>query len=156
MSITIIDWNNFSYNWIGKNDSRYLFIKKNLIEIIFPNLNDVDQNLLFNNFILLINVIYIKFNMKGYDDQFWYQLQQNNMLENNGIDPRKNLRSLKDLYLEKNEGKYVYTNSQYNRCIRRNNNTIILRPFIKEYFLQNIKMLLMTIDSVSHKLYINW
>ncbi|AVG46261.1 ATP-dependent RNA helicase [Acanthamoeba polyphaga mimivirus] len=176
-----IDWSLLIDNgqvWIKKDDDQYRFIKNNLINWIFPVLNVDDKQLLLDSIVSVINTIYLKF---GFDDNpeksdtlLWKQLIQNRLLDlrallaimlpfinDNAEDDKKHkLKNLSDLFLQKDErGVYVYTNTQYNRCVRRKsrNDTIIYnRPFMREYFLNHLQMLLMSIESCSNKLYINW
>ncbi|AGF85287.1 RNA helicase [Moumouvirus goulette] len=176
-----VDWSYLSsqnYEWIKNNDDRYRFIQDNLLNWIFPNLNDDDKLLLLNSLVKIINMIYLKFsfhkNNEKPDNILWNQLIQNRLLDLRALlaislpyindtendDKKRNLRNLQDLYLEQDEtGAYFYTNSQYNRCIRHRNNKdiqIFRRPFLREYFLNHIEMLLMSIESCSNKLYVNW
>nr|URM62197.1 ATP dependent RNA helicase [Mimivirus sp.] len=176
-----IDWNlliDSGQIWIKKDDDKYRFIKNNLINWIFPVLNVDDKQLLLDSIVSVINTIYLKFgfsdNPEKSDTLLWKQLIQNRLLDlrallaimlpfinDNAEDDKKHkLKNLSDLFLQKDErGAYVYTNTQYNRCVRRRsrNDTIIYnRPFMREYFLNHLQMLLMSIESCSNKLYINW
>jgi len=165
---------NDKYTWIKYGDGKYLFVKAEIIDKIFTALNPDDKKLLLDNLIWLINFICHKFNLDGHDNVIWNQLIQNDMRDLKALlaimlpfidtdcrDPRSRLKQLTDLYLEKNDkGKYAYTNSQYNRCIRylddHGKTQIIERPFIKEYFLQHLQLLFMSIDMTANKLYVNW
>ncbi|QGR53984.1 RNA helicase [Moumouvirus maliensis] len=176
-----VDWNYLAsqnYQWIKIGDDKYRFIQNQLINWIFPNLNNDDKLLLLDSLVKIINLIYLKFsfhNNEGKSDNvLWNQLVQNKLLDFRALlaislpyindtendDKKHQLRNLRDLYLEQDEnGTYVYTNSQYNRCIRHKNNNIteiFRRPFLREYFLNHIEMLLMSIESCSNKLYVNW
>ena len=171
------------FDWIKINmkDSKYYKIKVNLVDQVYFNLNLTDKILLTDHLVMLINFIHNKFNFvtKTDSDKYWTQLMQNNMLDlrallnillpyisDDSIDSKKyGLKSLKDLYLTKEKGRYVYTNMQYNRCIRFKlsyddpNDTAIKyieRPFHKDYFIHHFKLLLMSIETASNKLYINW
>ena len=58
-------------------------------------------------------------------------------------------------------GQYEYTNTQYNRCVRYkggDNDKILTlnRPFLKEYFMDHLELLLMSIETSANKLYVNW
>lgn len=174
------NWNTTSdkYIWIRKNDSRYLYIRRELINQVFPLLREEDKDLLLNCVVQVVNCIYLKFgfynNPAKDDNLLWDQFKQNKLLDfralltiilpyisDNEFDDKKHrLRKLSDLYLEMDErGEYKFTNSQYNRCIRFNDKSqtvIIKRPFRKEYLLDHIEMLLMSIETIANKLYINW
>lgn len=171
-------WDDFlksKYSWIKIDDTYYNFIMNNLINNIFPNLIYEDKILLTTSLIKVINLINIKFNFySGNEEKLWKQLIENNLMDmyallglllpyindNEKGDNKKLLTNLSDLYLKKDaSNKYLYTNSQYNRCIRqRQGHDIIIfeRPFLKEYFIQNLELLLTSINSCSNKLYINW
>jgi hypothetical protein len=55
---------------------------------------------------------------------------------------------------------YKYTNIQYNRCIiahtSANDTKIIERPYLDDYLLNNLALLLLSIESCANKLYVNW
>lgn len=163
------------YQWIRPNDPRYQYLKNELINNIFPLLRTDDNNLLLNGLIKVINLVHIKFGFtKQNENLLWEQLRQNRLLDlrallgimlpyisDNETDSKKRkLKKLEDLYLEVNEkGSFVYTNSQYNRCVRHDVNGKIMtinRPFLKEYFLDHLELLLMSIETMSNKLYVNW
>ena len=165
-------------NWIKINDIRYQFLQNELINRVFPVLQQEDKNVLLNGIVNIINLIHIKFgfanNRQKNDNLLWDQLTQNNLLDlrallgimlpfindNETDDKKHQLKKLADLYLEMDEsGKYVYNNSQYNRCIRhadKNQTRIFFRPFLKEYFYQHLRLLLMSIETAANKLYVNW
>ncbi|BCS83194.1 putative ATP-dependent RNA helicase [Cotonvirus japonicus] len=167
------------YTWISIDSDRYDYIKLRLIDVVFPVLDSSDKLLLLNSIVTVINMIYMKFgfykNPEKSDVLLWNQLTQNKLLDmrailnmmlpyisDNATDDKKHkLTSLENLYLEKDSrGQYVYTNMQYNRCIRQfdNNNNIVTteRPFIREYFVNHLELLLMSIETCSNKLYVNW
>lgn len=180
--ISNFNWNNNpnpDFAWIKSDDTRYRFIRIELINSVFPSLNRDDSNLLLDSVVKIINLIHLKFNFgrnSGKSDNLlWNQLIQNRLLDlrailnlvlpfitdNENDDNKHRLKRLRDLYLEKNDkGQFIYTNSQYNRCVilpKDNNNDIVLnRPFLKEYFLENLELLMMSIDTISNKLYVNW
>ena len=167
-----------NYSWIKINDTRYQFLYNNLINRIFPVLQSEDKNLLLNGLIKIINLIHIKFGFWKNDNKnellLWDQLLQNKLLDlrallaimlpfisdNESDGKKRKLSKLEDLYLETDEnGKFVYTNTQYNRCIRHNNDSQIIifkRPYLKEYFIDHLELLLMSIETMANKLYINW
>ena len=173
--------------WIQVSDNHYQFLQKELIDRVFPILEQSDKQLLLDSIVLVINMIYLKFGFTSVNttnsigsagkpaDLLWKQLTQNRLLDlrailnamlpyinDNATDDKKHrLRKLEDLYLEKDtRDQYVYTNMQYNRCIRKldTNGTIETfdRPFIRDYFIDHLELLLMSIETVSNKLYVNW
>ena len=182
MVVVNYNWDHIpkEYIWIKRGDNRYQYIRRELINQVFPLLKLDDKELLLDAIVRIINLIYLKFgfydNSEKDENLLWDQLKQNKLLDlralltiilpfindNETDDKKHQLRKLRDLYLEiDNRGHYTYTNSQYNRCIRfngqgKNTTTIIKRPFLKEYFLDHIEMLLMSIETVANKLYINW
>lgn len=169
---------NHSNVWINPGDIRHRFLRTELIDSVFPVLNEEDKKLLLDGLVKLINLIHLKFdfedNNKKSDSLLWDQLIQNNLLDlrallgimlpyitdNETDDNKHKLKSLKDLYMEKNsDGSYVYTNTQYNRCIRTYDDgkiKIKYRFFDKEYFYQHLELLLMSVERISNKLYVNW
>lgn len=171
-------YNGTKYVWISPGDIRYNFLKEKLIDFIFPILKVVDKYLLLDAIVRIVNFIYIKFGFMNNNDKndnlLWDQLTQNKLLDLRAIlestlpfindqpdgENKRKLKKLEDLYLDVNErGQYTYTNTQYNRCIRyyENNETqVLLRPFIKEYFLDHLELLLFSIETCSNKLYVNW
>lgn len=171
---TNIKWNDVFVlpdTFVKKDDNKYKIIENDVINSVFPSLNQKDKDLLVTGLVQVINLIYIKFNFIDNGDALWRQLTQNNYLDLQALllillpfiddkqnDKKQKLKSLEQLYLEKDsKGKYMYTNSQYNRCIRRMpNDQIIFRPYIHDYFLQHLELLMMSIIASSNKLYVNW
>ena len=172
-----IDFKNFSdhFNWIKLNtsDPKYYKIKSNLVDQVYSGLEPIDKKLLTDYLVMLINFIHDKFMIES--NLFWEQLLQNNLLDlrallnmllpfisDDSVDSKKGtLKKLSDLYLAKDsEGQFIYTNSQYNRCIRMvddyGNVTYIERPFCAEYFEHHFKLLLMSIETTANKLHVNW
>lgn len=184
---------NPNFHWIRIEDDKYRFLKSELIDRVFPSLKLDDQQLLLNSVVLVLNFIHLKFGFGSgpeakASDLLWNQLVQNNLLDlrailntilpfimdNEDDEKKHSLKKLEDLYLTQNkEGKFVYTNSQYNRCVRINkpigstsksntdtnsdsNTQIKFRPFLKEYFLHNLELFMMSIESIANKLYVNW
>ncbi|AYV85398.1 MAG: putative ATP-dependent RNA helicase [Satyrvirus sp.] len=175
-----------NYNWntattsgiiqklININDDKYQYLKNELMGKIFPVMRSEDKILLLDGLTLVINLIYIKFGFIGNESLFWDQLIQNNLLDlkalllmmlpfiddNEKDDNKHKLKKLENLYLEVDKnGSFVYTNAQYNRCIRQKIKDRIIkfdRPYIKDYFVHHLELLLMSIESVSNKLYVNW
>ena len=163
-------------NWIKKNDGKYIFIKSNLINVTFPSLNTTDQELLTDSLIKILNFIRIKFGFIKNENILWDQLIQNKFLDFRSLvlimlpfikddtsDPnKKKLQKLEDLYTDSqldDKNMPLYTNIQFNRCVRHSTNgtiEILKRPYLKEYFLDHLEHLLMNIETISNKLYVNW
>ncbi|MEM3062208.1 MAG: helicase-related protein [Nitrososphaerota archaeon] len=173
-------WNSSSqigFNWIKIGDGKYQFLKEKLVDQIFPALQDSDKRLILYGLVKVINFIQRKFGFgeetKSNED-LWYQLTQNDLLDlrsllylilpfindNETNDNKRRLRMLKDLYLEKDaDGNFIYTNSQINRCVRHmiDGETLIFqRPYLPTYFIHNLELLLMSMEMVANKLYVNW
>lgn len=166
------------YNWIINGDERYRFLRSELVSRYFPLLRPSDKDLLIDGLVKMINLMRIKLGFGGNnnkpDSLLWTQLVQNNLFDLRALlglmlpfiddkpndENKKKLVSLRDLYLVKDSrGNYVYTNSQYNRCIRNNEHGEIVvynRPYMREYFDHHLELLLMSIETISHKLYVNW
>ncbi len=163
--------------WILEGSEKYRYIYDKLIWDVFTSLQDIDKQILTIAVVRIVNFIYVKFgfdnNSNKHDSLLWTQLKQNNLLDLRAIlnmtlpfiddddgTKRKKLTKLEDLFIKKDaSGKYMYTTSQYNRCIRYVKNKRVqyfLRPFKIEYFLNHLELLLASIDQSSNKLYVNW
>lgn len=156
------------FNTIGVSDSKYEYVRLNLINKIYPNLKEEDKILLTDAVVIIINFIVVKFSISDFDT-YWRQLTQNTMMDmravlnmllpyinDNELDSKKSeLINLSDIFTTKRDNKYYYTNSQYNRCVRTDN-SIIERPFLIDYFTHHMYLLLMSIENVANKLYVNW
>lgn len=173
--IEIFQWENLPIvdQWIVSNSEQYEYIKKNIIDNIFSNLLESDRRLLADYLVLFINVLAKKLNLIESNNQsiFWHQLTQNNHLDMVALlgillpyiindedgNKKKKLTKLENIYLDKDsEGKYTFSNSQYNRCIRTSDDKIIFRPYLAEYFKQHAKLLFASLDALCNKLYVNW
>jgi hypothetical protein len=162
--------------WIQSSSASYEWIRHNLIQIYYPRLNKNDQDLLLQGVVRVINWICLKygFGTEKSPSLLWDQLVQNNLQDlrailasllpyiNNDTDEKKKqeLTELRDLYLKKNQnGDYVYTNCQYDRCVRtmRNGQTeVTYRPYLSDYFCHNNLLLLSSIEASANKLFVNW
>jgi len=174
------NWNDLpsDFYWIKAGDNRHQYIRHQLIDEVFPVLSSSDKELLLDSVVKIINLICLKFSFRNNrsknENLLWEQLTQNKLLDLRAIlllslpyiddnetdDNKRSLRRLRDLYLELNpRGNYKYTNSQYNRCVRhhiRGKTSVLDRPFLKEYFLDHLEMILMSIETSANKLYVNW
>ncbi|MEM0354085.1 MAG: helicase-related protein [Thermoplasmata archaeon] len=165
------------FDWIKFGDGKYHFLKEKLVNQIFPMLQESDKNLLLYGLVNVINFIQRKFGFgegTKTNEDLWYQLTQNDLMDlrallylllpfikdNETNDNKRRLKVLVDIYLEKDaDGKFVYTNSQINRCVRHmvDGKTLIFqRPYLPMYFLHNLDLLLMSMELVVNKLYVNW
>lgn len=155
------------FKYIKQNDEKYIYVNNLLITRFFPLLVQSDKTVLTDAVVILINYIIVKYNIVD-NNAYWHQLTQNNMadlrallnlclpfIDDNDDKKKAQLINLKDLFLKKNGDKYYYTNSQYNRCVREVKN-IIERPYLLDYFTHHLYLLLMSIESISNKLYVNW
>jgi hypothetical protein len=144
-------------------------IETQLVNKVFPKLVTDDKKLLVDHIHFLVNYINIKFVIND-TDNVWDQLSQNNYLDLHAVmnlllpfidddgegTGKKQLETLNDLYMvETKPGVYKYTNVQINRCLRVDN-TFVKRKFDVEYFMHNFYLLLMSIDTVAQRLYVNW
>ncbi|ATZ80672.1 DEXDc helicase [Bodo saltans virus] len=144
---------------------------------MFPNLNISDKNILENYIIRLINVIAIYFNYdistKQQKEMYTNQFMQNNYRDvriminhflpyiNTNSDIAK-LTSFNDIYIKKKENidikstepKYIFSNLQYNRCIR--GREYKERQFNNDDFKNNFYLMIETIRIMSNRLYPNW
>lgn len=183
--ITNIKWIDFEkFVDIKKNDQHYAYIKSVLLKI-FPNLNNRDFDVLLDNYIKVINFILFKIpeaihldyvSKSTYLNNLMDQLKQNNdqdlvailqlilpfideISQQNPYEKKQSLKSLKDLYLKTENNKYVYTNAQYNRCVRYIENNQIkyqLRAYKKDYLRNHVDLILYSIECIANKLYVNW
>jgi hypothetical protein len=162
------------FNWIKLNMSDAKFYQiTNLVRKIYSSLESDDQILLTNNLTRLVNFIYLKFSLE--ENTFWSQLIQNNSqdlrallnmllpyISDDSHDQKKGkLSALHDLYTVKDpNGNFALTNVQYSRCIRKHNPDGVItyteRPFETVYFENHFGLLLMSIETVANKLYVNW
>lgn len=176
------DWS-VLHTWISPTDSKYADLDNHLIKPTFPVLQRTDQKLVLDGIVKVLNFIYVKFNFHQNtaksEDLFWNQLNQNNRQDLRSLlgflfpfildpppdsltsyDMKSKLKSLNDLYTETwPDKKFKFTNSQYNRCIRYydgEKTKYVFRPYLEEYFEQSLQLLLMSIESVANKLYVNW
>ena len=166
--------------WIKRGSTNYHYLQTEIVDKVFPILDENDKNLLVRGLVTLINAIHKNFGIgRGGNSvsnyNFWVQLAQNDRIDcrallnillpfindNEEETKKKQLRRLTDLYTEQDsDGKYVYSNSQYNRCVRRGKDNeeleIIFRPYLHEYFYHNLHLVLSTVSTIANKLYVNW
>jgi len=150
-----------------------LEIYNNVISRIFPNLNKDHKTKLLIYLVNLLNIIALVFHFDTSNyDKYEKQFRQNKYRDLYAILfmllPFMNssdlsvISSLDDIYTKKtkdvninNEApKYIYSNWQYDHCIR--GKIINERKFKFEYLNHNYYLLIDTIYEVSNKLYVNW
>lgn len=145
----------------------------NVINKLFPLLNDNDKNFLLKLLVRIINLIYISHNlvdMKTFEEL----LKVNNFrdtvailylllpyINDNDDSKKKQLKSLSELYIAKqtqedinvSQPLYTFSNIQYNRCKRSDKKEI---QFSYEHLKHNYYLLCDTIVKTAHKKHVNW
>lgn len=153
-------------------------IYQNVVVRTFPLLQESHKRILLDYLINLLNLIVYSFNF-DLDNSVIYehQFRQNNYQDvvalllllvpyiNDDTNTKKQtIKSLNDIFvakkdpnvdLNKESPEYIYSNLQYNRCIRNPGN-IVEREYKRDYLDHNYYLLLNTIRTISNKLYVNW
>lgn len=151
-------------------------IKNIVIPMLFYNLNYTEKNILYNLTVKIINTIAIcfRFDIKKNREKYIYQFEQNNyqdikwiilhLLPYINIENDSNkITSFQDIYTNKKtpcdintqEPNYLYSNIQYNRCIREKNDCKEKKFNIND-IIHNYYILVDTIKNCSNKLCVNW
>jgi hypothetical protein len=155
-------------------------IIKNGLRNMYRNLNGVDFDFLQNLLEKLIKILFYQYNFNTNPDIFYNQLIQNDykdikwlstlLLPFMNSDPSE-LKSFDELYsMKKNpldsfkdintyEPEYKFTNLQYGRCLRFEENNEIKCKEIKfdyDHLNINFKLLIQTLILCSNKMYVNW
>lgn len=173
-SYTLNDFNKIPNLFITQSDEKQTKIQKTIYNI-FPNLISADKKLLEDGLTTIINFIILKMSHdSAHSNLIWQQLVQNDMLDlkaalfatlpfindNEAGTNKRVLTKLADLYTKRDvRNNYMYTNSQYNRCVKLfDNDSVVVyeRPYLSEYYLNHIDLMLATIETVANKLYVNW
>ena len=150
-------------------------IKINVINSIFPILNNSHQGILLKYTVNLVNIIGILFHFDMTRRELYeVQLRQNNYrdlvalvllllpyINDDSGDKKKQLTDLNDIYkkkvkntdITKSEPIYEYSNIQYGRIDRKQIKEI---EFDFEHIEHNFKLLIDTIKTVSIRLHVNW
>ena len=145
-----------------------------IIPSYLPSLNKIDLEFLSKMMIRLLNIMAVIFEFYGREDEIYYQLYQNDYQDIKWllthllpyINPEGDINKLssfeelfskkyKNVDINKEEPLYVYSNLQYNRCTRNENNYQEIK-FDKKYLEHNFYLLIDTIKTMSHKLFVNW
>lgn len=156
-----------SYRFI--TESLKANINDNVINAMFPKLNTAHRNILLKYLLIIIDVLAQIYNFSG--DNYVHQLTQNNYQDVKWLltfllpylnRDQSEIEHLNDIYTSKlksidiNKGtpKYTYSNIQYGRCAR--GETAEEVPFDEDHVRHNFYLLIDTIKTSSHKLYVNW
>jgi hypothetical protein len=161
--------------WIKLDSNEYNFLNT-IISTYYPVLVASDKRILTNGLASVLNMIQLRIATGSTDSLFTQLSQQSNrdfrailglmlpFIDDDEHDTKKRtLTKLSDLYTAQDpSGKFYFTNSQYNRCVRyksNNGDDIInthLRPYLPEYFETHLHLLLSSIHASANKLYVNW
>lgn len=162
-----------SSDFLDSTQIRYL--RHDLVKVVYPALNATDQTLLVRGLVVIISFLGVR--LRQDPAQFWTQLIQNNNLDLRALlntllpfiddtpdDCNKHsLGALSDLYLAKDPetGGFKYTNVQHERFVRVRSKggtprAGIMRPYLAEYFWQQVGLYLATVDGIGNSLYVNW
>lgn len=151
-------------------------IKNDIILSVFPSLDTNNRNMLGDYIVKIIELISVCFYFSRTKyETYVHQLTQNNnqdikwilahllpfVNKNNNI---SKITTLAEIYykkenecdINKEEPKYLFSNIQYNRCIRTLNSYTEAKIDIKQELDNNYYLLVETIRTISHKLCINW
>jgi hypothetical protein len=157
-----------TYRFINESFEKEIY---NVIHISLPSLNEYDSNILLKYLSKLINIVaYCFFKVSDYNN-FTKQLRQNNYRDVQGFlymllpylnDDKSSINSFIHMTtanknnqdLNTSQPKYLYSNIQYNRCIR--DDPIHEIKFNEENIRQNFYLLVDTLRLSSNKLYVNW
>ncbi|MBA42897.1 MAG: hypothetical protein CMF62_02670 [Magnetococcales bacterium] len=141
---------------------------KILLDREFPILNTTERDLLFDYLKDIIFFIIIRFSILTSNIPiFFNQLRLNNYRDVIGIlnlllpyiddphgDAKKQIKNLNDIYVsKKSNGEYKFSNIQFGRINRNTKEEI---RFNRKHLEDSYKLLKLTINSVSHKLFVNW
>jgi hypothetical protein len=153
-------------------------IYQNVINDLFPILRKDHKDLLFEHVTMIIQTVAMCFSF----DKNNRSLYENQFIQNNYRDLKgllllllpfidesfaamSEIKSLDDIYikkkdkskadLNKEQPRYTYSNIQYNRCIRNKNN-IEEKHFHMDHLTHNTRLLINSIQEISHKMYVNW
>jgi len=157
--------------FISQTDIFQNEIQNIIREQLFTKLNINQYNILMNWFIDILNLIFVLFHIEQ-KQKFEEQLRRNNYRDLIGlfllllpyiqnINELKTVISLEELYIRKEEDvdinvsspKYVFTNMQYNRCLRKPLQEVKFNMIFLE---DNYNLLKMTLYEVTNKMYVNW
>jgi hypothetical protein len=153
-------------------------IEQNVIKAVFPKLRSDHQNILIKYLWRIIRQISSSFCFDPTKKIIYeQQLRQNNYRDLRGLlllllpfidetlSSTTEIKSLNDIYVAKRsdgvqdlnlgQPKYIYSNIQFNRCIREKDN-IKERIFDMSHLEHNYILIINTLEEISNKLYVNW
>jgi hypothetical protein len=147
------------------DNTKYNILYNNVINRVYPNLNGTDKNFLNIKYKQLIDFIttilpnseeYIFKILTRYD--FRDSISLLNLLLPYINDFKKDqIKSFDDMYIHKEKDNiYTYTNLQYNRCNRLNIENPTEIHYMEDFFMDNYRLLLISIHTMINKMYINW
>lgn len=143
---------------------------ENVTKFMYPRLNEIELKLLNNYFCKILEFIsmcnyltpdYINFfRQDNYKDLKWLITY---LLPYDVNDMKKNIDNLSDIYtkkfkqcdINKELPKYMFSNLQYNRCIRDKGIFTEIK-YNEEHIKDNYYLLLQTIKTMRNKFHINW
>lgn len=159
------------------NENMKSIIKKG-IDDLYNNLQDIDKKILYFYVEKIIQFLSYQYNFNKSDSSdYEYEFIQNNYKDIKWLSTlllpflnvsQSELKSFSDMYtkkynqscdINKEEPKYIFTNIQFNRCIRKieNNETkYIEMKYAQSHLEQNFILLLKSLLICSNKLYVNW
>ncbi len=145
-------------------------LRINVISALYPDLIQPHKDILLKYLRQLVLVVSMIYNFNSNKSIFMHELTQNNHQDLkwlcsfllNHLESQHNIKSFDDIYHKKlkdidiNEEspKYLFSNLQYGRCIRGEKIKEI--DFDESHMEHNFKILISSIIEGSHKLYINW
>jgi len=153
------------------DDGFKIKINNTIRQTFFKQLNNDHLTLITTYLHNIINWIYITFSINDIE-QFRNLLFMDNAKDLKGLfllllpyisdyDELNKVRTLNEIYtkksnnvdLTKEQPTYILSNTQYGRCER---NPIREIPFDEKHLKQNYELLKLTIQTISHRLYVNW
>lgn len=155
-----------------------------VMDKMFPILNKNDKTFLAEQLFKIMNVISIKFNFDLSNRSIYeHQFMQNNARDirglvllmlpfiDEGYMSMTNIKSLNELYIAKKKDgvqditkgqpKYIYSNIQFNRCLRKKDESLNIVPdkeieFNKDHVIHNTYLIMESLNEMANKLYVNW
>lgn len=146
----------------------------NVIDPMYPSLRSDQKELLNNYLIKLIDIIEIKFKLTSQSSEFRQQLERNDWRDAKSLlnillpfvdtkADKSEIKDINDIYVQMEEPvdmnleepSFKYSNIQYGRCNRTGGQATITKYDVS-HLEQNFHMLLMTVQQIAHKLYVNW
>jgi len=145
-------------------------LRINVISSLYPDLIQPHKDILLKYLRQLVLVVSMIYDFNSNKSIFMHELTQNNYQDLkwlcsfllNHLESPQNIKTFDDIYHKKlkdvdiNEEppKYIFSNLQYGRCIRGEKIQEI--EFNESHIEQNFKLLISSLIESSHKLYVNW